>query len=85
MEFGAIPAVVGGHDRLCACTQGGCVALSMDISQLSFTDHRIALIYTVLGAAIANKVFGCGNHMGRAKAVAAITLQAGDNFPSIGC
>ena len=56
----------------------------MDIPQLGFGDYGIALIHTVLGAAVANKVFGGGYYMAGAKAVAAITLQAGNNFSGIG-
>ena len=56
----------------------------MDIAQLGFGDHGVALVDAVLGAAIANKVFGGGYHMGWAKAVAGITLQAGDYLSGIG-
>ena len=84
MQFGAIPAVVGGHDCLGASGESGEVALAMDVVQLGLSDYGIALIHPVLGAAVANKVLGGGNHMAGAKAVATITLQAGDNFSGIG-
>ena len=55
----------------------------MDIVQLGFGHYGIALVHPVLGAAVANKVFGGGNHVAGTKEVAAITLQADNNFSGI--
>ena len=56
----------------------------MDIPQFDFTHHRIALIYTVLGTAITDKMFRRGNHMSSTKTVCVVTLETDNHFTSIG-
>ena len=67
MEFGAIPTVVGSHYRLSTSAKSCDVALAMNISKFLFADLGITLIHTIAGAAVANKVFGGGNHPVRRK------------------
>ena len=56
----AIPGREAGHHGLGIGANRGDIARSVNVAQFGFADHRIALVDAILGAAIADKVFGAG-------------------------
>ena len=62
MEFKPIPAVERGHNGEHVGIQRCVVALTMLFEQALKIHGYLALIYTSVGAAIANKVLGCTDH-----------------------
>ena len=62
--FLAIPAGKTGHDGLDTSIDRRDIGAAVNIAQFRFADFGIALIATLIGAAVGQKMFGAGQYMG---------------------
>ena len=80
MHLFAVDRIEAGHDRFHTGSDGCRVGRGVDRLQRFDIAGDFTLIHALIGAAIAEKMFRCGNHMPRAETVrvALATLEAFD-------